>query len=139
MWDWYSAFPDKILDLVEMYFDANEGFMGHLLREWRNDKFKRAYPSYWNLVRSMTPADSRTVPPLQVADMIAWARNRINSSAIGDKFIQRAHSIVGESIRGKHFIANRKSLEKLPVGERGSMRFQELSKRFKDRRWFMPT
>ena len=80
--DWYGAFSDPILDVIEVYFDRNEKFIGHIQRDWENKKIRRENP-VWDLIRTIAPADMRITPPLQVADMIAWSRNRLAAPIAG--------------------------------------------------------
>jgi hypothetical protein len=76
--DWYGEFPDAILGAIEGFFDQNERFMTHLHGDWNNRQVRRRWP-VWSLIRTIAAADMRFVLPLQAADMIAWARNRLAS------------------------------------------------------------
>ena len=74
--DWYGTFPEAILDQMEVFFDRNEGFMRHISTDWNDKRVRRKYP-IWNLIKTIAPATMQNTPPLQGADMIAWARNRL--------------------------------------------------------------
>jgi hypothetical protein len=74
--DWYASFPDRFLDVLDLWFDENEPFMTHIREDWENRHFRRKHPM-WMLIRTIAPADMRLTIPLQIADLMAWSRNRI--------------------------------------------------------------
>jgi hypothetical protein len=76
MMDWYGKLPDKILDAIECYWDRNEPFMRHIEQDWRSKEIRRWYP-VWNLIRIIVPVDMEFSPALQMSDVIAWGRNRL--------------------------------------------------------------
>lgn len=79
-----KEFPG-IIDVIDMWFDHNEKFMRHLQEDWRNPAIKRKFPT-WKIVRTIAEADMRTTIPLQVADMMAWSRNRIETHDSAPRF-----------------------------------------------------
>ncbi len=97
-YEWYSSFPDPILDSIDVFFDRNERFMGHIAGDWNNKKTQKT-PPIWGLVRTIAPADMRQTPPLQAADMLAWARNRMAVVERNDKFSQLARDILNGPAR----------------------------------------
>jgi hypothetical protein len=82
--DWYGAFPDPILDAVDVFFDRDEPFIGHISSDWNSKKMRRMFP-VWNLVRTIAPADMSKTPPIQGADMIAWSAHRLSCKKLGEK------------------------------------------------------
>jgi hypothetical protein len=64
-------------------FDQNEQFIKHIYEDWQSRKIQRKYP-VWNLIRSIRQADMRETIPLQIADVAAWSRNRIESKDPND-------------------------------------------------------
>ena len=78
MLDWYAAFPDPILDVLDACFDRNEAFMRYLYADWTSKKLRSLYP-VWNLIRSVGDSAMEQTPGLQLADMVAWGRNRLLS------------------------------------------------------------
>ena len=76
MLDWYSEFPDPILDTIDVFFDRNEPFIGHISNDWNNLKLRKKYP-VWGLVRTVAPAEMLLTPGVQAADMLAWSAHRL--------------------------------------------------------------
>jgi len=87
MLDWYAHISKRNLESVDLIFDRNEPFMRHLRADWENKKFRKKHPA-WEIVRSMVTAKMESTPGLQMTDMIAWAKNRLESgsSLENDKF-----------------------------------------------------
>lgn len=101
---WYRDFPDLILAPMELHFDRSEKFKSRLYREW-NDPRNRAKEPFWGMVRSIAESDMRKSPALQGADMVAWARNRLESMPTGhelalkpDHHIRDAHGLLAHRI-----------------------------------------
>jgi hypothetical protein len=60
---------------VELYFDRNESFRGHVYSEWAIKK--RSKKPWWSdMVKTVAPARMEDTPGLQAADMVAWLLNR---------------------------------------------------------------
>ena len=126
---WYGEFPDKILDSMEVFFDRNEGFMHHISADWSNKKIRRKNP-VWDLIKTIAPADMAQTPPLQGADMIAWARNRLSPGpslsplelkpelSITDHFSARAN-LIFTTTRIFHWTVDERALltVRFPEGE----------------------
>jgi hypothetical protein len=113
--DWYAGFPDPIVDGIELFFDRNERFMGHIQTDWNNKKLRKRVPML-ELIRTIAPAEMRFTPPIQAADMVAWARNRLavppdslNPFAIkpilsvGDNFSLMANQVFEATDKGQHY------------------------------------
>lgn len=65
---------------IDVFFDRNEAFLRHLRSIWeRHRKHDRLG---WDLINSVVPIEMKNSPPLQFADMLAWAKNR--SYVFGD-------------------------------------------------------
>jgi hypothetical protein len=113
--DWYQRFPDPIVDVIEMFFDRNERFMGHIQTDWNNKKLRKRFPML-ELIRTVAPAEMRLTPPIQAADMVAWARNRLAVPpdslspfaikpvlSVGDNFSLMAKLIYLATDKGQHY------------------------------------
>ena len=56
---------------LQLTFDQNERFYGHVSDRWKS-KRARKEEYIWDHIIAIGEADSRAVPGLQVADLIAW-------------------------------------------------------------------
>jgi hypothetical protein len=65
-----------LIETIDLCFDQNEPFMTHLREDWQNRSLRQATP-FLSIVRTIVAADMWKTIPLQVADMFAWARNRL--------------------------------------------------------------
>ena len=68
---------------MDMWFDQNERFMTHIYEDWQQKKLHRRFPVF-GLIRTIEQADMKLTTPLQIADLSAWARNRIESKEKDD-------------------------------------------------------
>jgi hypothetical protein len=93
--DWYAGFPEPIVDAVELFFDRNEKFMGHVLKDWNNKKIRRLQP-VWDLIRQVAELEMRRSPAVQMADMIAWSRNRLAPPPIGNSLALKPSTVVND-------------------------------------------
>jgi hypothetical protein len=75
---WCDAMHVNTLQLV---FDQNEPFHGHLSDRWKSRRAGKE-ETIWEHVIAMTEADSREVPGLQVADLIAWSVGKQHDQGI---------------------------------------------------------
>jgi hypothetical protein len=64
---------------AELLFDRNEPFLKYVDRLWRSPKRRKGY-HFLRHVSDVRPTDSRTDPPLQAVDFLAWATNRAFST-----------------------------------------------------------
>ncbi len=101
IWQWYTDLPDRVLDVLDMYFDRGEPYLAHIQEDWRTKRIRRQYPA-WDLIRTIAPADMRTTIPLQVADMFAWARNRLKTGQKRDVAYRFAEAVDRVSLSGLH-------------------------------------
>jgi Protein of unknown function (DUF3800) len=79
LFDWYLH-DYKGLDLeAHYYFDVGEPFEPILKAKWENEleaSERTGDYSFWTHIKHIGPAQMRSTPGLQVADMLAWATNR---------------------------------------------------------------
>ena len=61
-------------EVLQMYFDKNEDYIDLVITAWCNSRHKMRHP-WLNMINQPEPVDSREVPAVQVADMVAWATN----------------------------------------------------------------
>ena len=85
MYEWYMEKPvvEEVDRRIDLIFDQNEAFRGHILGLWNNKRFKRRYPA-WNVVRSVSEADYRKEPALEIVDMVAWSMNHLGLNRDGE-------------------------------------------------------
>lgn len=112
VFDWYSAFPDKILDVMEFYFDRDEPFMQHIDTDWKSATFRSRYPS-WGLIRTIAPVAMQITPGIQVADLFAWARTRIDTHRPGARYVGMAGHLCHPS-SADHYIFDRAKIKTYP-------------------------
>ena len=128
-----------IVDALDVWFDQNEGFMTHLREDWQNPKIRKRAPP-WGLVRTMAPADMIALPPLQIADLIAWSRNRfeavvrprLGTSDGIDAFSVAAARVLNHGLRGQHREIGEKAMGESTFPEEGLRRlrlFEQARKR----------
>lgn len=77
---WYVAKYPGIIDTAHYFFDQGEPFKVLFERRWKQEKLNVFRPSgmdmFWSLIKTVAFADMRDSPPLQAADLLAWATNR---------------------------------------------------------------
>src|SRR5258708_936594 len=78
--EWYAEIPGVHIGEIQVYFDRNEPYIRHIREDWTSKKIRRKHP-HWNLVKSITEAEMQSTPALQIADVIAWGCNRIDSGS----------------------------------------------------------
>jgi hypothetical protein len=133
-----SDYPG-IIDAIDVCFDQNERFMTHLREDWENPKIRKQAP-LWGVVRTIGAADMSKVPALQVADLIAWSRNRFEASVrpqLGnghgvDAFSVGAARVLNHGLRGKHREVGEQAMAEGTFGEEGLRRlriFEQARKR----------
>ncbi len=118
--EWYAGLPDKILDVMDVFFDQNETSMRHIHEDWKTKKFKKKHP-VWGLIRIVAEADMRHTIPLQIADMAAWARNRIESKGHKqmDSFLRHAYIITNATLLWIHREVGEKAMAESTFPEEG--------------------
>jgi hypothetical protein len=75
---WYlEEFEKWYPQEMHFYFDQGEKFKGRFEERWtRGKKSSGRFLNHWHLVKTVTTADMRDEPALQLADLIAWGQNR---------------------------------------------------------------
>jgi hypothetical protein len=64
---------------LEACFDRGEKFMRHVEQDWKS-KYKDRYPGR-EVVGSIGQTTMVETPPLQIADVVAWGRNRLTAGS----------------------------------------------------------
>ena len=68
------AHPNFGPEIADVVFDGNENFQRHLNYTWSRNKSNP--DSRLSSIRLVSPPDMRNTPPMQAADLLAWAANR---------------------------------------------------------------
>ena len=75
---------------IFLHYDRGERFMGGIEREWLARRTPPGKPrdpvNVWDRIENILPGDQAFMPPLQVADMVAWAHTRTLPSAEDREF-----------------------------------------------------
>jgi len=74
----YDTRPHKA-ELSSIFFDRGEAFMASIRPEWLREKTppgKVSLGSFWDWIVDIRDLDMREHPPIQAADVLAWARTR---------------------------------------------------------------
>src|SRR5262249_30350295 len=109
--DWYGGFPEKILDVMEFYFDRDEPFMQHIWDDWNSPTIRAKYPA-WGLIRTIAPVEMKLTPGVQVADLFAWSRTRVDTQD-DDKYFGAAGLLCHPS-SADHYIFDRDKIRTYP-------------------------
>lgn len=80
MIEWYSNLPGLDIGRVEAFFDRNEPFLKQIHPDWTSPKIRQRYPG-WELIKIIAPVKMQNCPAIQMTDMIAWGRNRLESGS----------------------------------------------------------
>ena len=88
---------------IDAYFDKGEQYMNSIYRHWSRKDYKRRYPIL-DLVRSVQPVDMRETPGVQLADMLAWSRNRLLSQPSEGLKARISEAILGSISRKAVFV-----------------------------------
>jgi hypothetical protein len=77
MFKWYlDNFGQWNLPELYYFFDQNEKFIGPFAALVKRGQKKSRLTNHWFMIRQISPANMRFTPPLQLADMLAWAHYR---------------------------------------------------------------
>lgn len=77
IFDWFLENQDKWAALeLHYFFDQNERFKGLFEKQVQRGKKSSRLSNAWHIIRQVTSVDSRLYPPLQLADLLAWAHYR---------------------------------------------------------------
>lgn len=88
---WYALYYPQVMDpktdSVKYFFDRNEYFFQPFYEKWnreRNISEATGRWSIWNAIEEVAPVEMRKIPGIQLADIIAWSRNRETFAKEGD-------------------------------------------------------
>jgi hypothetical protein len=88
---WYLFhYPEMInlqTDKVKYFFDRNEYFYQPFFDKWKREKNmaeENGAWNVWNIIDQVAPAEMKTTPGIQAADIIAWGMNRETFAKEGD-------------------------------------------------------
>jgi hypothetical protein len=116
---WYWKILENDLEWMDLIFDVNEPFMRHIYADWVNKKYRREHPSM-EIIGSIATGIAARTPALQMADMVAWSRNRLasgSSFATDPSFGIALHG--SRAIEGFNCILDREWLSRTPLPEEG--------------------
>lgn len=99
--DWYGGFPDLIISSFDIFFDRGDPFLNVLMQQRNDRRIKKEHP-WWDLVRTIEPAEMQKTPALQAADLLAWSHNRLKSNGPSGWAGRLASQIAG-SVQFWHF------------------------------------
>src|SRR5260221_4345642 len=91
---WYVLKYPDVIHSAHYFFDQGERFKGKFENEWRNENArarKLKHFTWRSVIKTITTADMKETPALQIADMFAWATNRENTTKDGEKWHHLAH------------------------------------------------
>lgn len=139
--DWYVGLDEPILELVELYFDRNEPFMRHIDADWNSKTIRKRFPA-WEWVRMIRPVASAETPALQMADMIAWGRNRLTVAFSQSEKPWRTDELYAVAVRaagtvhGVHRPIDERALELATFPEEGFEAIDRQKKKQQQSRFF---
>jgi hypothetical protein len=64
------------IESIDFFFDQGEPYLGCLNAIWNQHGGKHGELTTWGLVHQISPVEMRKNPSVQLADMLAWSRNR---------------------------------------------------------------
>ena len=112
IFEWYQAFPDTFLDVIEFYFDRDEPFMQHIDADWKSAEYRKRFP-IWDLIRTIAPVPMQVTPGIQVADLFAWSRTHVDRGRQADRFWGPALMLCHPS-HADHWIFDRDKISTYP-------------------------
>jgi hypothetical protein len=77
---WYLGEYPGVIDAAHYFFDVSEPFKQPFEELWTKEKQSlsvRPTAETWQIIKSVTTTEMRERPPLQAADLLAWASNRV--------------------------------------------------------------
>ncbi len=88
---WYGFLYPQVIDpnadSVYYFFDRNEYFFRPFHDKWERERVLSGATgrwSLWNAIEEVAPVDMKKTPGIQMADIIAWTRNRETFTKDGD-------------------------------------------------------
>jgi len=76
---WYVQFHPEFVSTASVYFDRGEPFFQPFFDRWNEQKNRCAETgntNVWCLIDAVVPTEMKKTPGLQMADLLAWGRNR---------------------------------------------------------------
>jgi hypothetical protein len=84
------------LELAYLFYDQDEPYISSIRSRWNEHRKKLISDNiFWGSVANVQPVDMRATPPIQIADMLAWAATRRILNLPTDKWSRLANSLVG--------------------------------------------
>jgi hypothetical protein len=77
---WYLGEYPGVIDAAHYFFDVSEPFKNPFEELWKKEKQSlsvRPTAETWQIIKSVTTTEMKDRPPLQAADLLAWASNRV--------------------------------------------------------------
>ena len=83
--------------MAHLFYDTNEPFIRSIRTRWRqyNDPGKVTDQLFWGTIATIQPIEMRATPPMQAADMIAWATTRRLRNHPNDQWSHLADTLIG--------------------------------------------
>lgn len=92
--EWY--WDKHGVELAHLFYDQNEPFISSIRSEWlRKVRPKKPSEVFWGAIANVQPVDMRDTPPMQAADIVAWAATRRLRNASGDEWASFADILIG--------------------------------------------
>ncbi|MEO8593493.1 MAG: hypothetical protein ABI759_09230 [Candidatus Solibacter sp.] len=85
------------VEFASLFYDQGEKFIQSIRASWLESAApgKLAKNSFWGRIAKVEPVDMRFTPPVQIADMLAWAATRRIREEPNDKWARLANSLIG--------------------------------------------
>jgi hypothetical protein len=89
------------VELAHLFYDQGEPFIRSIRTRWlrEEEKKRRIKHGFWALIANVQPLNMRDTPPIQVADVLAWAFTRRLRNELGDKWAAFADTLIGDRTR----------------------------------------
>ena len=120
MVEWYINLPgQELVGPIEVFFDRDEPFLKQVYPAWKNPKIRKRHPG-WELIKTIAPVEMQHSPAIQMADVIAWGRNRLESGSDWETDPHYATAVrAANTIRWIHRPWNEEALSKFMYREEG--------------------
>ena len=120
MLEWCVKVPrSDLIPPVEIFFDRDEPFLKQVHPDWTNRKIRQRYPM-WGFIKTIAPVEMQYSPAIQMADVIAWGRNRLESGSDFNTDPHYATAVrAANTIRWIHRPWNEEALSKFVYREEG--------------------
>jgi hypothetical protein len=120
MVEWYINLPGPdLIGPVEVFFDRDEPFLKQVYPDWKNRTIRQRYPGR-ELIKTIAPVEMQHSPAIQMADVIAWGRNRLESGSHWETDPHYTTAVrAANTIRWIHRPWNEEALSKFVYREEG--------------------